>query len=119
MNDWLTSNPYAMSDDGETHHDDWHDLAVQEGEPAVKRPPMYRVLLLNDDFTPMEFVVHVLESFFGMERHRAVQVMLAVHTEGKGICGTYTREVAESKVAQVNAHARKHNHPLLCTMEVE
>jgi ATP-dependent Clp protease adaptor protein ClpS len=113
------SKPLAVHGDEDTGHDERHDLAVKEGDPEVQRPPMYRVLLLNDDFTPMEFVVHVLESFFGMDRHRAVRVMLAVHTEGKGVCGTYTREVAESRVAQVNAYSREHHHPLLCTMEVE
>ena len=115
----MCSNIVAMAEPVGPEQDDEHGTAVQEGEPELKRPPMYKVLLLNDDFTPMEFVVHVLESFFGMARHQAVQVMLAVHHEGKGVCGTYTREVAESKVAQVNAYARKHQHPLLCTMEAE
>jgi len=74
-------------------------------------------LLLNDDFTPMEFVVHVLEQFFGMDREKAVRVMLLVHTEGKGVCGTYSREIAETKVAQVNDYSRENQHPLLCVME--
>ena len=100
-------------------HDHDHGTAVQESEPELARPRMYKVLLLNDDFTPMEFVVHVLESFFGMPRHRATQVMLTVHTEGKGICGLFTREVAETKVMQVNEYSRKNQHPLLCTMEAE
>ncbi|MCW8918149.1 MAG: ATP-dependent Clp protease adapter ClpS [Gammaproteobacteria bacterium] len=94
-------------------------MAVEESKPQLKRPPMYKVLLLNDDFTPMEFVVHILEKFFSMNRYKATQVMLAVHTEGRGVCGTYSREVAETRVAQVNAYARKHQHPLLCTMEAE
>ena len=81
------------------------------------RPPLYRVLLLNDDFTPMEFVVHILQMFFGMNREKATQVMLHVHTRGKGICGVFTHDVAETKVGQVNAYSRKHEHPLLCTME--
>ncbi len=105
-------------DDGERKDDD-RGLAVEESKPEVKRPPMYKVLLLNDDFTPMEFVVHILEKFFSMERHKATQVMLAVHTEGQGVCGTFTRDIAESKVMQVNDYARKHQHPLLCTMEAE
>ena len=105
-------------DDGERKDDD-RGLAVEESKPEVKRPPMYKVLLLNDDFTPMEFVVHILEKFFSMERHKATQVMLAVHTEGQGVCGTFTRDIAESKVMQVNDYARKHQHPLLCTMETE
>lgn len=96
-----------------------HGLLVQESEPELARPRMYKVLLLNDDFTPMEFVVHVLESYFGMPRHRATQVMLAVHTEGKGVCGLFTRDVAETKVTQVNEYSRHNQHPLLCTMEAE
>jgi ATP-dependent Clp protease adaptor protein ClpS len=75
------------------------------------------VVLLNDDYTPMEFVVVVLETFFNMARERATQVMLHVHTRGKGVCGVFSREVAESKVAQVNEFSRVHQHPLLCTME--
>jgi ATP-dependent Clp protease adaptor protein ClpS len=92
-------------------------LAVEAARPKLKRPPMYRVLLLNDDFTPMEFVVHILQTFFAMNREKATQVMLHVHTRGKGICGVYTHDVAETKVGQVNAYSRKHEHPLLCTME--
>ncbi|MCW8827478.1 MAG: ATP-dependent Clp protease adapter ClpS [Gammaproteobacteria bacterium] len=104
-------------DDGQREAD--HDTAVQESGPEVERPRMYKVLLLNDDFTPMEFVVHVLESFFGMARHQATQVMLAVHTEGKGVCGVFSRDVAETKVVQVNEYSRQNQHPLLCTMEAE
>ena len=92
-------------------------LAVQESRPKLKKPPMYQVVLLNDDFTPMEFVVHVLEQFFAMDRAKATRVMLHVHTQGKGLCGTYVREIAETKVAQVNEYARSKNHPLLCAME--
>ena len=94
-----------------------HDLAVEESKPELKRPPLYRVVLINDDFTPMEFVVDILESIFGMERTRATQVMLEVHTKGKGVCGAYNFEIAETKVAQVMSVARQHQHPLLCTME--
>ena len=93
------------------------DLVVQEAKPKLKRPPLYQVVLLNDDYTPMEFVVHVLEVFFSMDRVLATRVMLQVHTQGKGICGTYSREIAETKVAQVNNYARENQHPLLCTME--
>jgi len=93
------------------------DLAVQEAKPKLKRPPLYRVVLLNDDYTPMEFVVHILEQFFGMSREKAVRVMLTVHTQGKGVCGVYSREIAETKVALVNDYSRENNHPLLCTME--
>jgi ATP-dependent Clp protease adaptor protein ClpS len=90
---------------------------VTRTKPKTKKPSMYKVLMLNDDFTPMEFVVAVLETFFSMDRERATQVMLHVHTRGKGICGTFTREVAETKVTQVNEFSRSHQHPLLCTME--
>lgn len=93
------------------------DLAVEEARPEVKRPPLYRVVLINDDYTPMEFVVDILETVFGMERTRATQVMLEVHTKGKGVCGVYNFEIAETKVAQVMSLARQHQHPLLCTME--
>jgi ATP-dependent Clp protease adaptor protein ClpS len=94
-----------------------YDIAVEEARPKLKRPPLYRVVLINDDFTPMEFVVDILESVFGMERTRATQVMLEVHTKGKGICGVYSFEIAETKVAQVMSIARQQQHPLLCTME--
>jgi len=92
-------------------------VAVQEAEPELKKPPQYRVYLLNDDYTPMVFVVHVLEAFFGMTRELATRVMLNVHTHGRGVCGVFTRDIAESKVNQVNAFARAHQHPLLCDME--
>jgi ATP-dependent Clp protease adaptor protein ClpS len=92
-------------------------LALQEARPKVKRPPLYKVMLLNDDFTPMEFVVHVLMVFFGMNEEKATQVMLHVHTRGVGVCGVFSKDVAETKVQQVNAHARQNLHPLLCTME--
>lgn len=93
------------------------DLAVEEAQPKVKLPSLYRVVLLNDDYTPMEFVVDVLGTIFGMERTRATQVMLEVHTKGKGICGVFNFEIAETKVAQVMTFANQHQHPLLCTME--
>ena len=94
-----------------------HELAVEEAAPKLKRPPLYRVVLINDDFTPMEFVVEVLESVFAMERNKATRVMLEVHTKGKGICGVYGYEIAETKVAQVTGIAQQQQHPLLCTME--
>jgi len=97
---------------------DGYDLAVEEARPKTKQPPLYRVVLINDDYTPMEFVVDILESIFGMERTRATQVMLEVHTKGKGICGVYNFEIAETKVAQVMGIAQQHEHPLLCEMEV-
>lgn len=94
-----------------------HGLAVATAKPETSRPPLYQVVLLNDDYTPMEFVVEVLESYFNLDRERATQIMLHVHTRGKGVCGVFTREVAESKVTQVNEFSRSHQHPLLCTME--
>ena len=91
---------------------------VLEAEKAkVKPPPLFKVMLLNDDYTPMDFVVVVLQTVFAMSREKATQVMLQVHREGMGVCGTYTREVASAKVEQVIGIARKHQHPLLCTME--
>lgn len=98
-------------------HSDDTGLAVQEGRPKLKRPPMYKVMLLNDDYTPMDFVVQVLELFFQLNQERATQVMLHVHTKGVGVCGVFTRDIAETKVAQVNEYSRKNQHPLLCTME--
>lgn len=85
----------------------------------TKRPSMYKVLLLNDDYTPMEFVVHVLERFFGMSREHAVQIMLTVHNEGVAVVGVFTYEIAETKVTQVMDYARQHQHPLQCAMEKE
>jgi len=94
-----------------------HGLMVEEAQPRTKRPPLYQVVLLNDDFTPMEFVVDVLEHIFAMDRTTATRVMLEVHTRGKGICGVFTYEIAETKVAQVNEFSRQNEHPLKCTME--
>jgi len=99
---------------------DWdHEgsLAVEEAKPKLKPPKKYKVVLLNDDYTPMEFVVQILTSFFGMNQEQATKIMLTVHTKGKAICGEYDYEIAETKVEQVNNYSRKHQHPLLCTME--
>ena len=101
----------------EPHRNHERDVAVLPAKPDVTRPPLYQVALLNDDFTPMDFVVEVLQVFFAMNREKATQVMLHVHTRGKGVCGVYTRDVAESKVTQVNDFSRLHQHPLLCSME--
>ena len=98
-------------------HERDHGVAVEAGRPELARPPLYSVLLLNDDYTPMDFVVEVLVRFFGMDLERATQVMLHVHTRGRGVCGVFTRDVAESKVAQVNEYARLNQHPLLATAE--
>jgi ATP-dependent Clp protease adaptor protein ClpS len=91
--------------------------SVEEARPKLRRPPMFKVLLLNDDYTPMEFVVQVLETFFAMPRDKATQVMLHVHTRGVGVCGVFTRDIAETKVSQVTEYSRSHQHPLMCTME--
>lgn len=92
---------------------------VTKTRPKTKKPSLYRVLLLNDDYTPMEFVVHVLQKYFGKSREDATRIMLMVHHKGSGICGVYTYEVAETKVTQVIDFARQHGHPLQCTMEKE
>ena len=100
-----------------TEKDQDDGLAVAPAKPRLKRPPLYKVVLSNDDYTPMEFVVHVLEHFFRMDKEKATRVMLHVHTRGMGVCGVFTKDVAETKVAQVNDHARANQHPLLCTLE--
>ncbi len=93
------------------------DSLLEVQRSKLKPPPMFKVMLLNDDFTPMEFVVLVLQKFFGMARERATQVMLKVHREGIGVCGVYPRDLATTKVQQVAAFARRHQHPLQCVME--
>jgi ATP-dependent Clp protease adaptor protein ClpS len=90
---------------------------VVKTRPKTKKPSMYKVLMLNDDYTPMEFVVHILERFFNKSRQEATRIMLHVHRRGVGICGVYTYEVAETKVTQVMDFARQHQHPLQCTLE--
>jgi ATP-dependent Clp protease adaptor protein ClpS len=92
-------------------------VVVEEARPQVKQPPLYQVVLLNDDYTPMEFVVDVLEKFFALNRPTATRIMLEVHTQGKGVCGVFTYEIAETKVAQVTTYARDNHHPLMCTLE--
>jgi ATP-dependent Clp protease adaptor protein ClpS len=103
-------NPAGRPEDG-------RGLAVEEARPKLKKPPLFRVLLINDDYTPMEFVVEVLELIFSMDRPKATRIMLEVHTKGKGVCGVFTYEIAETKVAQVTSYAQQHQHPLLCTLE--
>lgn len=90
---------------------------LEEARPQLKKPAMYQVILLNDDFTPMHFVVNVLEYFFGLSQESATQIMLQIHNQGKGICGVYSYDVAETKVALVSDYARQHEYPLLCDME--
>lgn len=106
------------TDDGGGDFGNASGVAVQT-RSKTKRPSMYKVLMLNDDYTPMEFVVHVLERFFSKSREEATQVMLHVHRRGVGICGVYTYEVAETKVNQVTEFARRNQHPLRCTLEKE
>jgi len=98
-------------------HDSSEGLALKESKPKLKQPPLFKVVLINDDYTPMEFVVEVLEAFFRMNREQATHVMLTVHTQGKGVCGIFTRDIAETKAAQVNQYARENEHPLLCEIE--
>ncbi len=108
-----------MSDgDKKGNHDPSTDVIVKT-RPKTKTPSMYKVLMLNDDYTPMEFVVHVLERFFGKNRSEATRIMLHVHQRGVGMCGVFTYEVAESKVSSVVDYARRHQHPLQCTLEKE
>lgn len=93
------------------------DTQLEEAKPKVEEPPRYKVVLLNDDYTPMEFVVHVLEMFFGYGREKATQLMLAVHTQGSAVVGIFTRDVAETKSEQVNNYAQSQDHPLLSRVE--
>jgi len=92
-------------------------LSVEESKPKLKPPKQYKVFVINDDFTPMEFVVQVLMTFFAMDNAKATRVMMSVHTKGKGICGIFSHEIAETKVDQVNEFSRMNQHPLMCNME--
>ena len=103
-----------MSENDQEHEG---GTVVEEVRPKLAKPPLYQVVLLNDDYTPMEFVVEVLQVFFKLDREQATRVMLHVHQRGKGVCGVFTREIAETKVAQVTQFARESKHPLLCEME--
>jgi ATP-dependent Clp protease adaptor protein ClpS len=110
----------SMADEGEGDHGGRNEVGILTRTRAkTKKPAMYRVLLLNDDFTPMDFVVHILERFFSKNRQEATDIMLQVHRRGVGVCGMYTYEVAETKVNLVMDYARKNEHPLQCTMEKE
>lgn len=91
---------------------------LEEARPKLKRPSMYKVVMMNDDYTPMDFVIEILEVFFGMGEEQATQIMLKVHNEGKAVCGVFTRDIAETKAAQVNQYAQENEHPLLCEIEV-
>lgn len=94
------------------------DVLTAPAEPKLKKPPMYKVIILNDDFTPMEFVVHILESFFVLSREKATQIMLSIHTTGSGVAGIFPRDIAETKSEQVNQYAQENNHPLMSTVEM-
>ena len=113
----VISDTLHMMADSDKPEDDTGVLT--ETKPKTQRPPMYKVMLLNDDYTPMEFVVHVLERFFGMSHAQAFELMLTVHKKGLAVVGVFSFEVAETKVAQVMDFARRHQHPLQCTMEKE
>ena len=106
-----------LNQDGDHQHDREGGLAVAPSKPALRKPSMYKVVLLNDDFTPMDFVVEILTTFFGMSEEKATQVMLAVHTQGKAVCGVFTRDIAETKAALVNQYSSECEHPLLCEIE--
>jgi ATP-dependent Clp protease adaptor protein ClpS len=106
-----------MSDNGRRGEEGPGAGVVVKTKPKTKKPSMYKVLMLNDDYTPMEFVVHILERFFNKSRQEATRIMMHVHRRGVGICGVYTYEVAETKVTQVMDFARQHQHPLQCTLE--
>ena len=97
--------------------DDNSSVLVKPSDPILKRPPLYHVVLLNDDYTPMEFVIYVLQTFFGYDKEKSTQIMLAVHTKGKGVCGIYTKEVAETKSNQINNFAKQNEHPLVSDIE--
>ena len=107
----------GSDEDQQDQEDQGTSVAVATIEPKLKKPPLYRVIIFNDDYTPMEFVVYVLQTFFGIDRDKATQIMLAIHTHGKGVCGIFTKEVAETKSAQVNNFARENEHPLISEIE--
>ncbi len=113
------TTPITLADRKDHRPEPDGDLLVLERptEPITKKPPMFSVILLNDDFTPMEFVVEVLEIFFRMNRDQATQIMLAIHTIGSATCGIFTRDIAETKSAQVNQYAQDHQHPLVSEIE--
>lgn len=106
------------ADNGHDGEPDIGTVSTTE-KPKLKQPPLYKVVLINDDYTPMDFVVDVLRSFFSMNVEKATQIMLKVHTEGKGVCGVYSKDVAETKAAQVNDYSRECEQPLLCSVEVD
>lgn len=116
----LTTAARCAKDDDEGAEAPDHDsgVATAEAKPELKRPAMFKVIVLNDDYTPMEFVVHILESFFGMNREKATQIMLQIHTAGSAVVGIYPKDLAETKSEQVNLYAQENNHPLMSTTEM-
>ena len=112
-------SPHMMADKDDRFDDDGEIGVALKTKPKTQRPPLYKVLLLNDDYTPMEFVVAVLERFFGINHAQATEIMLTVHKKGLAVVGVFPFEIAETKVVQVMDYARRHQHPLQCTMEKE
>ena len=112
----LLSEVVASGDD-DLESDRGIGVVEEIAKPELKRPPMYKVMLMNDDYTPMEFVIEILQLFFNMNREKATQIMLAVHTNGKAACGIFTRDIAETKAAQVNQYAQECQHPLISEIE--
>jgi ATP-dependent Clp protease adaptor protein ClpS len=115
LHSWLAS---AEDDEGDFAGEPDIGLAIAEAKPELRRPPMFKVLLLNDDYTPMEFVVHILENFFSMTREKATQIMLVVHSEGKAVVGIYPLDIAETKSEQVNLYSQENGHPLMSSIEM-
>ena len=115
--DFSAASNSSDNDDERSDHDS--GFAATTEKPKLQKPPLYKVVLLNDDYTPMDFVVEVLCSFFSLNAESATQIMLKVHTEGKGVCGVFGKDVAESKAAQVNEYAHECEQPLLCSVEVD
>ncbi|WOE32132.1 MULTISPECIES: ATP-dependent Clp protease adapter ClpS [unclassified Acinetobacter] len=113
--DWHLDVRLGQDHDAEADHEG--DVVAQTAPPVLKRPPLYVVVLLNDDYTPMDFVIEILQQYFAMNLDQATEVMLTVHYEGKGIAGVYPRDIAETKANQVNHYARSKGHPLLCQIE--
>lgn len=107
----------TMTSDDQQEFDLGAGVATAEAEPKLAKPPMYEVLLLNDDYTPMEFVVEVIEYFFNLSRDEATKIMLSVHNEGKAVCGVFTKDIAETKAEQVNQYSRSNEHPLMCDIQ--
>ena len=115
---YLKCHIHNSDDDSGSVDDHEGGLATAAAKPKLKRPPMFKILLMNDDFTPMEFVVHILEKFFAMNREKATQIMLTVHTEGAAAVGIFPRDIAETKSEQLNLYAQENNHPLMSTVEM-